>query len=602
MDLTDALQLADVRLAHEPAADRTVFLARLKRSWPDLVEGLSQAYGPSAPVAEAVQTAITQFLARPAELRLLDLRRHVEPDWLQDPAMLGYAAYAERFAGDLRGVEKKVDYLRELGVTYLHLMPLLLPRPGQDDGGYAVMDYRTVRPDLGDLDDLRALADTLRGNGISLVLDLVLNHVAAEHEWAVKARAGDPRYRAYFLTFPDRTVPDAYEATLPEVFPDFAPGSFTWDDTLDAWVWTTFNTWQWDLDWSNPHVFTEFAELVCFFANLGVEVLRLDAIAFLWKRLGTDCQNQPEVHALTRALRAVARISAPGCAFKAEAIVGPGQVTAYLGDGHLSDLAYHNSLMVQLWSALATGDSGLLTVALRRFGPTPGSTAWATYLRGHDDIGWAIDDADAAAVGWDGASHRKFLLDWYDGEVPGSTADGLVFQEERTSGTAASLSASTDRLLMAYRLLLGFGGIPVIWSGDELGLPNDPGWAQEAGHEADNRWTHRPRLPWDVAGRRHEPGTTEHEVFGALQNAARVRASLPAMHASVMSEALDSVNPAVALVARRGPSQTLVVVANLAGVEQRTPWQGEAFDALSGQDRYGPELTLAPYEVLWLVI
>ena len=443
---------AERAVAGEPDADRTVLLERLDRHWPDLLAGLTVAYGDAAPdlAARAAATAVQAFVDRPAELRLLDLRRHVSPDWFQSPGMLGYACYAERFGGDLRGVAERVDYLSELGVTYLHLLPLLQPRPAPDDGGYAVMDHRTVRPDLGTFDDLSALAARLRGRGISLTLDLVLNHVAAEHDWARRARAGEQRYRRYFHVFPDREQPDAFEQALPEVFPDFAPGSFTWDEELAGWVWTTFNSWQWDLNWHEPEVFAEFAELVCFLANAGVECLRLDAIAFLWKRLGTDCQNQPEVHALTAALRAVARIAAPALVFKAEAIVPPQQLAHYLGTGphtgKVSDLAYHNSLMVQVWSALAARDARLLTTALRRFPPKPPTAAWATYLRCHDDIGWAVDDADAEAVGWTGPGHRAFLSDWYSGAFDGSDARGHVFQhnpatgDRRISGTAASLA------------------------------------------------------------------------------------------------------------------------------------------------------------------
>ncbi len=275
--------------------------------------------------------------------------------------MFGYACYTERFADTLAGIPSRLPYLRDLGVTYLHLMPLLQPREGDNDGGYAVQDYRTVRADLGDVDDLRELTRTLRGHGVSLVLDLVLNHVAREHEWARRARAGESRYRDYFHVFADREMPNAYESTLPEVFPDFAPGNFTWDADLDAWVWTTFNEWQWDLNWANPDVLVELADVVLHLANLGVEVLRLDAIAFTWKRLGTNCQNQPEVHAVTQALRTVARIAAPALAFKAEAIVGPRDLVQYLGQGRhagrVSDLAYHNSLMVQVWSMLATGST-----------------------------------------------------------------------------------------------------------------------------------------------------------------------------------------------------------------------------------------------------
>jgi amylosucrase len=624
------LEQAERALADEPVHDRLVLLTRLRRHWPELLHGLTAAYGPAAPaLAEQVAArAVAGFRARPADLRLLDLRRHVEPDWFQSPRMLGYACYADRFAGDLTGVAERVPYLAELGVTYLHLMPLLQPRPGPNDGGYAVQDYRSVRADLGTMSDLSSLAEVLRGAGISLTLDLVLNHVAAEHEWARRARAGEERYRRYFHVFPDRTEPDAYERTLPEVFPDFAPGSFSHDEEVGGWVWTTFNAWQWDLNWHNPDVFCEFAELVCFLANAGVECLRLDAIAFLWKRLGTDCQNQPEVHALTQALRAVGRIAAPALVFKAEAIVGADQLAHYLGTGphtgKVSDLAYHNSLMVHVWSSLAARDARLITAALRRFPAKPATTAWATYLRCHDDIGWAVDDRDAAAVGWTGDGHRRFLSDWYRGAFPGSDARGLVFQENpatgdrRISGSAASLAGlevalesgddarvdlAVRRLLLGHLVVLGYGGLPLLWMGDELALRSDRTWDADPEQAADNRWVHRPRMPWDVAGRRHEPGTLEHRVWSTLRHAVRVRAGLPAMHASVEAELLDPVNPSVLAWVRRAPSQTLVALHNLSPEPQlwprdAVPLPDPLHDALSGRTT-GP--VLPPYGCLWLV-
>jgi amylosucrase len=631
----DALrrEVADA-LADEPEHDRTVLLARLDRHWDDLVTGLAAAYPePEELAGRVVRAAVAGFRDRPADLRLLDLRRHVAPDWFQSPRMLGYAAYADRFAGDLRGVAERVPYLADLGVTYLHLMPLLQPRPGDSDGGYAVMDYRRVRADLGTNDDLRALASVLRDHGISLVLDLVLNHVAAEHEWARRARAGEERYRRYFHLFPDRTQPDAFEATLPEVFPDFAPGSFTWDEEASAWVWTTFHAWQWDLNWHEPDVFLELLDVVLHLANLGVEVLRLDAIAFLWKRLGTDCQNQPEVHAITQALRAAARIAAPALLFKAEAIVGPQQLVPYLGvgahAGKVSDLAYHNSLMVQLWSSLAARDATLMTTALGRFPPRPPTTAWGTYVRCHDDIGWAVDDADAAAVGWEGDAHRRFLSDWYSGAFPGSDARGLVFQENpvtgdrRISGTAASLCGleaalesgdeaaveqAVRRLLVAHLVALSYGGVPLLWMGDELALRNDPHWADDPEHADDNRWVHRPRMPWEVAERRHVEGTLEHRVWSALRSAVRVRAGQPTMHASVEPELLDPAHGAVLGFVRRTPGAALVALHNLSDSpaewpSDAVPLDGALLDVLTGEppQARGGVLHLEPYEALWLV-
>ena len=646
-------------LAGLPAHRRTTFALRTARWWDDLTEGLTPYPDPTALAERVLGLAAAAYRDRDDELHLLDERRSLEPDWFQRPSMVGYAAYAERFAPEgtgLAGVAQRVDHLKDLGVTYLHLMPLLRPRPAPNDGGYAVADYRQVREDLGTMEDLRALATTLRGEGISLCLDLVLNHVAREHPWAQAARAGDERYRRYFHVFPDRELPDAYEQTLPEVFPDFAPGSFTWDDELDGWVWTTFNSYQWDLAWDNPDVFAELVDVILFLAGQGVEVLRLDAIAFLWKRLGTDCQNQPEVHRLTQALRAAVKIAAPAVVFKAEAIVGPNEVVHYLGQGQhhgkVSDLAYHNSLMVQIWSMLATKESRLATHALGRFPPVPATTAWITYLRCHDDIGWAIDDDDARAVMVDGFGHRAFLSDYYAGDFADATAQGLVFQhnpatgDKRISGSAASLVglgrglaalasardeeehdeavAAVDhavaRLLLGYAVVYGWGGIPVIWSGDEVATLNDDAWAEVPEQAADNRWAHRPRLDCDrVLAARAEPGSATGRVLTGLRHLARVRAGLPHLHAGVTPELVAAPDPGVFAVLRRHPVGPLLELYNVTETPRLVPtwWLGEVaaldpdrddpapvVDALNG---YPPNrapdgsVYLSTYQPVWLL-
>lgn len=551
-----------------------VLTTRVERWYPDLIDGLTTLYGGAAPqtAVNLLTEAASAWARRDPDLRRLDLARTLDPGWAQDPSRIGYAAYTERFAGDLAGVEERIDYLRELGVTYLHLMPLLTPRPGQSDGGYAVADYRTVREDLGDMADLEHLTAELRQAGISLVVDLVLNHVAAEHEWARRARAGEQRYRDYFLIFPDRTEPDAFERTLPEVFPDFAPGNFTWDEEVGGWVWTTFNSFQWDVNWRNPRVMEEYASIVLDLANRGVEVLRLDAIAFTIKRKGTDCQGQPEVHAITEVLRALTRIACPAVDLKAEAIVAPTELLQYLGQGRytgkVSDLAYHNALMVQVWSMLASRDVRLAARALGELPVEPPSATWITYIRCHDDIGWAVDDADAQAVGLSGFWHRQFLADWYRGVYPMSDARGLVFQDNpatqdrRICGTAASLigieaaaeavegidertpawredelrtwlAQRLDALRLANAIIYGWGGIPVIWSGDELGQFNDPNWDTEPGHEADSRWAGRPRLSGQDVELRHDRSTVPGRVFTDLAHMGRVRAGLPQLSADV---------------------------------------------------------------------
>ncbi len=623
------------------ALTQDMFDARMERWWPDVVSGLRHVY--PVDVADEAAERLRPIVAagfenRDEELRRLDYRAELRPDRLQAPAIIGYAAYADRFAGSIAGVHDRLDYLQELGVTYLHLLPLLATRLGVDDGGYAVVDYGAVRPDLGTMDDVRTLTAALRARGMSLVLDLVLNHVAAEHDWARRARAGDRRYRAYFHVFEDRALPDAYEESLPEMFPDWAPGNFTWDQEVAGWVWTTFNAWQWDVNWSNPDVLIEYARIILDLANAGVEVLRLDALAFLWKRMGTDGQGQPEVHSITQVLRAMTRIVCPAVSFQAEATVAPQELGAYLGQrqwsGTVSDLADHNSLMVQIWSSLATKDARLAARALAALPPIPSSAAWITYLRCHDDIEWAISDSDAARVGWSGPDHRRFLTDWYLGNFYGSQARGRVFQENptsgdrRVSGTAAALigveaaegtgggraDAAASELLalrLAHAIVFGWGGIPVIWSGDELATPNDPDWWADPAHADDNRWAHRPALDEGRRSLRHRPWTVPGRAFADLAAIARTRARLPYLHAGVTSEVETPYDPGVLSLVRRHSLGTMLQLYNVT-LDWR-PYPGsrlgslglsDTVDALTGHivtPGADGKLWLPPYAAWWLV-
>src|SRR3954463_2397472 len=576
-------------LAH--VAGDGAFAVRFERWFADLRGPLQAVYGDDPRFADAwpelLATIAATAAARPAELRALDHEREITPDWLHREQAIGYVAYVDKFAGTLAGVRERLDYLRELGVGYLHLMPLLRARPAPNDGGYAVADYGAVEPARGTMDDLRALAADLRASGMALCVDVVLNHTAREHPGGRAAMAGDERMLAFYRTFADRAEPDAYERTLPEVFPDTAPGSFTWEPALGRWVWTTFNAYQWDLDWSNPEVFVAMAEVVLALAAAGVDVLRLDAVPFLWKRRGTDCQNQPEVHEIVHALRAVMRIAAPGVAFKAEAIVSPRQLVAYLGagrhEGRECDLAYHNVLMVLLWSALASRRVALMTHTLRAMPRVPPLSGWVTYVRCHDDIGWAITEEDAAAVGEDGYLHRRFLADFYAGDFPGSFARGARFQpdprtgEARTSGTAASLAGLEDALdagddpaleLATRRVLLlsaiGFahGGLPLIYMGDELGLRNDLGYEADPARAEDNRWMHRPPMDWTAAERRHDPATVEGQLWTGVRRLVAARRASPATHAQGRSEPVRTGNDHVFGLLREHAGERLLVLAS----------------------------------------
>lgn len=614
-------------------------LHRFEREWPLLEGSLTLPYAELAPEVATrfrqrlVETLVRGWLERPRELRALDEAREREPDWYQRPEMVGYATYVDRFAGTLRGMGKQLGYLQELGVRYLHLMPLLATREGPNDGGYAVVDYRRVNPQLGSMDDLRALATRLRERGMSLCIDLVMNHVAREHVWARRAAAGDEAASAMFHIFPDRTWPDRFEQTLPEVFPTFAPGNFTRLED-GRWAWTTFNDYQWDLNWANPDVFVEMLAILLFLANAGMEVVRLDAVAFIWKRLGTTCQNLPEAHALLRALRACTAIAAPALAHKAEAIVSPDDLIPYLGAPGLpeSDLAYHNSLMVQFWAALAPADTGLMLETLRRFPDHPPTTAWATYIRCHDDIGWAVTDELANAVGIrDAGAHRRWLADFYAGRWEGSFARGANFQENeatgdrRTSGSTASLAgleraleeadpAAVDlavrRIRLGYALIYAYDGVPIVWMGDEIGLLNDRSYLGEPSLADDNRWLHRPRMDWAAAERRNQPGSAQARIFDALRELADVRAGTPQLHAAVPLDVLDAGNRRLFAFQRLDPAHgPLLAVHNFSPEPQpatrellASSFDRDPRDRLSGQQiAVAEELVLPGYGVVWLV-
>jgi len=563
------------------------FLARLRRVGPDLVDALTGVYGDSATqlLGVLVDDLVEAAAARPADLRILDRQREIDPAWFLAEDMVGYVCYADRFAGTLSGVAKHLDHLDELGVRYLHLMPLLKPREGENDGGYAVADYDQVDPRLGTMDDLEDLARSAHGRGIAVCVDLVLNHTAREHPWAQRALAGDPAYRAFYRFFPDRTMPDAYERTLPEVFPDMAPGSFTHLADRDEWVWTTFHEFQWDLDWGNPAVFREMLGVMLRLANRGLDVLRLDAAPFLWKRLGTNCQNQPEAHLILQALRALTRVAAPGLVLKAEAIVGPDELVPYLG-GHERyrpecDLAYDNQLMVMLWSALATRDARLAAQALGRRRPVPQQTGWITYVRCHDDIGWAVADEDARTVGLDPFTHRRFLADFYAGRFPGSFGRGMDFQsnpatgDARTSGMAASLAgldravesghpgevdAALARVELLYAVAYSHGGIPVIYMGDEIALRNDSDWAAEPEHADDNRWLHRPVMDWDAVARAADPASLEGRMLAALRGLGAARRATQALRSDAATHMLSVEDPHVLAFVRTHPRAAPVLV------------------------------------------
>jgi len=564
---------------------------RVRAHFPRLFACLHQLYGKQYDFffhLENILASTTEmWIDRPGELKALDGLRETDPYWYQANRMLGAMCYVDLFSGDISGVRDKIPYLTELGVTYLHLMPVFLVPSGDNDGGYAVSSYREINPKLGDMDQLRELASELRHHGISLSLDFVFNHTSDEHEWAQKALAGDLELQSYYRMFPDREQPDAYEKTLIPIFPDEHPGSFTYRNRIKKWVWTSFHNYQWDLNYENPEVFNRMLEELLFLANIGVEILRLDAVAFLWKQLGTTSQNLPEAHVVIQAFNAVVRIAAPAMAFKSEAIVHPDEVRKYISEDECQ-LSYNPQLMALLWNSLATRDVTLMATAMKARFAIPQGCAWVNYVRCHDDIGFAFSNEDVEAVGLDPATHRRFLTEFFTGRFKGSFARGMPFQEDlstgeaRISGTCASLTGlekgltesdesevdlAIRRILLIHGIILTIGGIPLIYLGDEIGMLNDYDYERDTDKIGDTRWLHRAAFDWERAEQRRDCDSVPGKIHMGLLRLIRIRQQNPAFDRGE-TEIIDTGNPHVFGYFRTNGDFSVLTLANFSETAQ----------------------------------
>ncbi len=597
------------------------FAQRVQRHGPRLLAELAHLYGDRADFPQVAEqllaVAYEGWRERTPTLRQLDAQREATPDWFQSEQMLGAVCYADLWAGGFKGLQAQIPYFKELGLTYLHLMPpYLCPQP-HNDGGYAVSSYRATAEHLGTIDELRTLATQLRKAGISLVLDFVFNHTSDEHEWAQAARTGDPACSDYYWIFPDRTEPDQYEQTVREIFPDEHPGAFT--QLPDGrWVWTTFHTYQWDLNYSNPAVFIAMAREMLHIANLGVDFLRMDAVAFVWKRKGTPCENLPEAHHLLRAYNALARIAAPSLLFKSEAIVHPDDVAAYISPEECQ-VSYNPLQMALLWNSLATREVNLLQYALEKRHALPAHTAWVNYVRSHDDIGWTFADEDAALYGIQGFDHRKFLNQFYVNRFEGSFARGEPFQDNpatgdcRISGTAASLCGleqgdvhGVARLLLLYGVVLSSGGIPLLYLGDEVGTLNDHHYSDDAHKAVDSRWLHRPPRDDSRYAQRHDPASQAGQVHAGLRHLIALRRHLPVLAGGHL-HAHWTHNPAVLGYLRGTAKDGVLFLGNFSEHPQTVAAHvlsglpAGAVDLVSGGGfALDQAVVLQPYQQLWL--
>jgi amylosucrase len=492
------------------------------------------------------------FKKRPVTLQIQDLKRLKNANWYQSEKMVGMQLYVDHFNKDLKGLETKIPYFEKLGVNLLHIMPVTTRPKGENDGGYAVNSYTQVDKKYGSKTDLLNLTKKLRSKNMYLMMDFVVNHTSDEFPWAKKAMAGDKKYQDYYYTYPDRNLPDEFEHSLPEVFPQTSPGNFTFNTKMNRWVMTVFNDYQWDLNYTNPMVFMDMLTNLVELANLGVDVIRFDALAFLWKKLGTNSQNLPEAHSLITLFRMCLQVVAPGVVLLAEAIVSPQEIIKYFGEGikkgNECEIAYNATLMALLWNSIATKKTHLLYKNLMNLPMKPIEGTWINYIRCHDDIGLSFDDRYIYEVGWDASSHRKFLLDYYcqkldwspamgeifmynpkngDGRITGSAASLLGLEKGLAQNNQESIKLAVNKILMLHAIILSYGGIPMIYAGDEIGTLNDYSYLKNKALKEDSRWANRPKQDWKIVSELDKIDTPQTQIFRSLKKLIRIRKNTP---------------------------------------------------------------------------
>jgi len=551
-----------------------------------------------------VETLARQYIRRSAPLKKTDLAREKDHNWFLSQHWTGMALYSDGFAGDLRGLQSKLHYLQELGINMVHIMPVLDCPPGKSDGGYAVRDFRKVDSRIGTMDDLNALSANLKKRGMLLTLDVVVNHTSNEHEWARQARQGDRKFQEYYYVFDDREIPDMFEESMPEIFPETSPGNFTWDEEMGKWVMTVFNDYQWDLNYRNPAVLIEMVDIILFWANRGADILRLDAVAFLWKKIGSPCQNEREAHLLLQLMKDCCQVTAPGVLFIAEAIVAPVEVTKYFGEDAINakecEIAYNATFMALLWDALATKQAKLLDIGVENLPDKLERATWLNYVRCHDDIGLGFSDNDIHLAGNDPISHRRFLVDYFTGKYDASPARGKPFGQNekngdaRIAGSLASLvglesaleegnpgaiDAAINIILLLHGMILSFGGIPLLYYGDEIGTLNSYDYLEDEHKSNDNRWMNRPTIDWKKAELRNQPGSVEHRIFSSLKKMIALRKEIPAFADYNNRELLEVENPHLFVFLRFDPQNSRARIMVVANFDDEPQWM--SFDILS---------------------
>ena len=603
-----------------------LFEQRLKEHYDELKWLYCELYGSMDMFYRLCRTMKDFFVRRKDSLKQLDEERLKNPGWYKGNSLLGMMMYTDAFAGSLKGVQKKLDYIQECNVNCLHLMPLLQMPETDNDGGYAVSDYTRVDSRLGTMADLSRLTDACRKKGICVCLDFVMNHTSMEHEWARRARAGEKEYQDRYFFFDDFDIPARYEKTCPQVFPTTAPGNFTWLEDIGKYVMTTFYPYQWDLNYRNPAVFNDMTGYLLNLANHGIDILRIDAVPYIWKELGTSCRNLPQVHTIVRMLRMICEIVCPGVLLLGEVVMAPDKVVPYFGTLEKPEchMLYNVTTMATLWHTAAVKDAALLKRQTEIVAALPKDYVFLNYIRCHDDIGWGLEYGWLKERHMEENPHKKFLNDYFTGKYPGSLSRGELYNDDPSSGdarlcgTAASLcgieaacesknpedlqkALSLDLLLHGY--MMSLSGIPMIYSGDEVARLNDYTYHEDPKKADDSRYIHRGPFLWEEATLHHTPGTIQQRIFEGLEKMETLRKELEVFSQESSLSLKETWDSSVLCLCRQGGGQYLVSLFNFSD-QPKTAWikeEGVYQELLTGQKQEARDVLLAPYEMKWML-
>lgn len=602
-----------------------IFAQRMEKHQDELRWLYMELYGNDAMYAELCGQMHDYYLKRSTELKKRDIKKEKNPDWFKEKEMLGMMLYIDNFAGNLKGVEKKLAYLKECNVNCLHLMPFLDTPKGKSDGGYAVADFRKVRPDLGTMKDLARLTEKCHENGMNVCMDFVMNHTSEEHEWAKRARAGEGEYMSRYFFYDNGDIPARYEETVPQVFPTTAPGNFTWLPEIGHYVLTTFYPYQWDLNYRNPRVFNEMMYNFLFLANQGMDIIRIDAVPYIWKELGTSCRNLKEVHTIVRMMRMIAEIVCPSVILLGEVVMEPEKVVPYFGTVEKPEchMLYNVTTMATTWNSIATRDIRLLKKQMDIVSRLPKQYTFLNYLRCHDDIGWGLDFDTMKQWGMEEPSHKRYLNDYFTGKIADSISRGELYnddpvtQDARFCGTTASMcgieaagfEGNAEKMqtaiqedLMLHAYMLTQSGIPMLYSGDELGQVNDYSYKEDAEKVSDSRYLHRGVFQWTLADKRKDLSTVQGKLFQMLNRLEQIRRQENVFSQEAEVYTYDVHNDSILGILREYKGERFIALFNFSENEQTAWMQEEGIfrNLVNGEIVEVKDPVLKGYEFVWM--